>query len=343
MRNFIKFNLSKQTMKTQWFSNKLHDLWYGPHRYGWWLWPFSLIVQVIHGFRRIVLETFRKPLDIPVIVVGNLTVGGVGKTPLVIALAERLSARGLRVGIVTRGYGATIRQFPHEVLSSDDAEAVGDEPKLLSLKTNCPVVLAPKRLQAVHYLLKKYHSQVIISDDGLQHYAMPRKVEIVVVDGVRKFGNGLCLPAGPLRESIKRLEEVDFIVVNGEVAAHNKYPDQVGVYAMDMVPSLPRSLYTGESVLWETVGTPFSALAAIGHPERFFALLRQLGLVFDSHVFPDHHVFVRQELERLDKPLVMTEKDAVKCHAFATESMYCLPVEARLSESFWTTLWSHIT
>ncbi|MCR9192333.1 MAG: tetraacyldisaccharide 4'-kinase [Gammaproteobacteria bacterium] len=326
-----------------WFESWVNALWYGQSRVRLLLWPLSIVFQGIGMLRRKWLEWRRKPLNIPVIVVGNLTVGGVGKTPLVIALAQQLSAKGLRVGIVSRGYGANVRHFPHEVSTDDDAKGVGDEPKLIALKTRCPVVIAPKRLQAVHYLLKHHHVQIIISDDGLQHYAMPRAIEIAVVDGMRGFGSGRCLPAGPLRESPRRLEEVDFIVVNGAQRAHTHYPRQVDIHRMDLQPGLPQSLETGASAAWSTLAEPFSAVAGIGHPERFFELLRQLGVAFEPHDFPDHHVFVSKELERLKKPVLMTEKDAVKCRVFATESMYCLPVEAKLSDEFWTELWSRIT
>lgn len=321
-------------------------LWYSQSRLSWLLWPVSLMLQSISWVRRKALEATRQALDVPVIVVGNITVGGVGKTPLVIALAQYFCTKGLRVGIVSRGYGATIRAFPHEVLETDDAKNVGDEPKLISLKTACPVVIAPKRIQAVKYLLEKYQSQIIISDDGLQHYALPRTVEIVVIDGMRGFGNGFCLPAGPLRESPKRLRQVDFIVINGTMSADESFgkmnSDQM-IYKMDIVSNLPHAIPANNPVAWTTLKTPLSAVAAIGHPERFFALFDTLGLAYQPYVFPDHHAFSTEELERLPKPIVMTEKDAVKCYAFGIESMYCVPVEAKLNEEFWTALWLQIT
>ncbi len=329
-------------MRNSWFNTWVEKLWYGQNRFRFLLWPLSLLFQWLSQIRRKWLESRRPSVAVPIIVVGNVTVGGVGKTPLVIALAQHLSGKGLRVGIVSRGYGAKIRHFPHEVKAEDTAQQVGDEPKLMALKTDCPVVIAPKRMQAVNYLLTQHQAQIIISDDGLQHYAMPRTIEIVVMDGMRGFGSGLCLPAGPLRESPKRLQEVDFIVVNGEQTEHTLYPHHVGVYQMDLTPELPRSLFTGKSVAWTALNTPCSAVAGIGHPERFFALLTQLGVVFQPHAFPDHHRFLSKELEQLPKPLVMTEKDAVKCCAFVTESMYCLPVEAKLSDEFWTKIWSRV-
>lgn len=277
-------------------------------------------------------------MSVPIIVVGNLTVGGVGKTPLVIALAQYFTAQGLRVGIVSRGYGAHIRKFPHCVCEEDAAWLVGDEPKLLALKTQCPVVIAPNRLQAVQYLLQHHQSQLIISDDGLQHYAMPRQIEIAVIDGVRGLGSGMCLPAGPLRESASRLQQVDFIVVNGAQTVHTPYGNS---YHMIMQADLPHS-FKGQSLAWDEIEMPCSAVAGMGHPERFFALLSQLGVVFQPYKFADHHEFTPEDLACLQKPVIMTEKDAVKCCAFATDAMYYLPVEAKLSDEFWTKIWSQI-
>lgn len=207
MLNYIGCKPMQSLMFTSRFNRWIDTLWYGKNPVRYLLWPASLVFQAAAWLRRAWLKGRQQPLSVPVIVVGNLTVGGVGKTPLVIALAHYLTQKGLRVGIVSRGYGAKIRTFPHCVQQGDTATLVGDEPKLLALKTGCPVVIAPKRLQAVQYLLEHYHSQVIISDDGLQHYAMPRTVEIVVVDGMRGMGSGLCLPAGPLRESERRLQQ----------------------------------------------------------------------------------------------------------------------------------------
>lgn len=206
-------------------SSFLEQLWYGHHHpLQWILRPLSWVYSAIVSARRYFLQRFSQiSCPVPVIVVGNITVGGVGKTPLVIELAKRIQQKGLRVGIVSRGYGAAIKQFPYEVQANDSALKVGDEPLLLAQKTKCPVVIAPKRTQAVRYLLEKHQSQIIISDDGLQHYRMGRAIEIAVIDGTRGLGNGFCLPAGPLRESAMRLEQVDFIVVN-EGKWNNAYP-----------------------------------------------------------------------------------------------------------------------
>lgn len=297
----------------------------------------ALIYQWITQTRRWYLESFgQHQFDVPIIVVGNITVGGVGKTPLVIALAQALRARGLRVGIVSRGYGSSVKQWPYEVDFNDSAALVGDEPLLIAKKTKCPVVIAPRRVKAVQYLLEKHQSQIIISDDGLQHYAMGRAVEIAVMDGVRGFGNGLCLPAGPLRENSSRLTQVDFIIVHGD---HAK-PIQAA-YRMDLLPGSLTQLVSGQEMSWSSLQHPVAAVAGIGHPERFFATLRSLGAVFKPYSFADHYPFRRDDFLAIERTVVMTEKDAVKCVPFATETMYFLPVDAILSERFWEALWSH--
>lgn len=315
-------------------------VWYDFHPIRWVLWPISWIYCLVTVIRRHYLMHFHHAAaDVPVIVVGNITVGGVGKTPLVIAIANALTAKGVRVGIVSRGFGATANRFPLEVQCDDNALWVGDEPLLLARKTKCPVVISPKRRSAVAYLVKKYQSQVIISDDGLQHYAMKRVIEIAVFDGVRGIGNGMCLPAGPLRERVSRLKRVDFIVINGESAL----AEVVGfdcVYQMNLVPGAVTNLLRGTPLL-ERSTTPMAAVAAIGHPERFFTTLRALNIPFHPYPFPDHYRFKPETLVQFKEKIVMTEKDAVKCLPFATDAMYFLPVEALLSTRFWEQLWSH--
>ncbi len=313
---------------------RFDKLWYTPHPVRWVLFPFALLYQAIAVLRRNYLCCFKQhKFAVPIIVVGNLTVGGVGKTPLVVAMTQQLQKRGLRVGIVSRGYGASVTQFPHEVLENATAVFVGDEPLLLAQKTGCPVVIAPDRVQAVRYLLDKHQSQVIISDDGLQHYRMGRAIEIAVIDGVRGVGNGLCLPAGPLRESVKRLHSVDFVVVNG-----GAWP---GGYRMDLRPGEITQLVSGKMIPVAALSHPVAAVAAIGHPQRFFAALQALGITFNAYSFADHHQFQPNELTFPEKTVVMTEKDAVKCKAFATDDMYFLPVDAVVCSEFWDKLWSH--
>lgn len=327
---------------SQWVSG----CWY---QQKWWcqcLWPFAWLFEQISKLRRVYLERFvQKPCPIPVIVVGNLTVGGVGKTPFVIALAQQLTARGLRVGIVSRGYRATIRHFPHQVTLSDTAMQVGDEPLLLVRHTQCPVVIAPKRVQAVNYLIRHCQSQVVISDDGLQHYALSRALEIVIIDGQRGFGNELCLPAGPLREPKRRVLEADFVVINDTGAsANNKataflYKNHPHCFSMQLLPGAVTQLMSGQPILPTTLKQPVAAVAAIGHPERFYATLQTLSIAFKPYTFADHYRFQPHDLQVAEKTIVMTEKDAVKCISFATDSMYFLPVVAKICDKFWEALW----
>ncbi|MDF1645850.1 MAG: tetraacyldisaccharide 4'-kinase [Legionellaceae bacterium] len=306
----------------------LNQLWYEKHALAWVLYPFSWVYRWIVAIRRWFLTRFcQTHFDVPVVIVGNLTVGGVGKTPLVIALAEHFGRRGLRVGIVSRGYGARIQHFPYEVQSNDVASQVGDEPLLIAQKTQVPVVIAPKRVEAVLYLLEKHTIDLVISDDGLQHYAMARTLEIVVIDGIRRFGNGLCLPAGPMREPKKRLKTADFIVVNGE----GNWP---GAYRMDLIPGnmYPEALPKHVSV---------AAITGIGHPERFFDTLTKLGIIYKPYRFPDHHQFVQKDLDVAEDIVVMTEKDAIKCHSFLNKPIYILPVQAQVMDDFWGQLDAH--
>lgn len=312
----------------------MDKLWYSNHPLRWFLWPIAYLYKLIAFLRRIYLIKFHQEhFAVPVIVVGNLTVGGVGKTPLVIVLAKEFCKQGLRVGIVTRGYGASIKKFPHEVRGDDEPTLVGDEPLLLARNTPCPVVIAPKRVEAVRYLIAKHRSQIIISDDGLQHYAMGRAVEIVVIDGVRKLGNGLCLPAGPLREGVSRLQQADLVVVNG-----GEWP---GALAMDLRPAKLKQITSNKEVDLANLVPPIGAVAAIGHPQRFFDSLGELGLkIARNYSFADHHAFTPGDLPK-EKTLIMTEKDAVKCRLFAQEHWYFLAVEAKLEDLFWQALWSH--
>lgn len=314
-----------------WFIEKV---WYGKHPLQWVLWPFSLIYQAITWLRSGFLKKFKQTVSpVPVIVVGNITVGGVGKTPLVIAIAQKLQQKGVKVGIVSRGYGAKNKQFPYEVQKNDTASWVGDEPLLMARKALCPVVIAPKRSKAILYLQKKHQVQVVISDDGLQHYAMGRSLEIAVLDGKRGLGNEKLLPAGPLRESKKRLEHVDFIVVN----------EGDGTFGFDMhlSPTSLTNLLTEKTINPQELTKRVAAVAAIGNPQRFYSTLSQLGIEFSEHSYPDHYQFKPKDFIHFESWVVMTEKDAVKCQAFASDHMVYLPVEAQLSQAFWSALWTH--
>lgn len=316
----------------------LEKIWYGSHPFYIFLLPFSGCFRFIAWIRRVVLSRIsQKKPDVPLIVVGNITVGGVGKTPLVIALAQAFIKKGVRVGIVSRGYGAQANQFPLLVKPDSEARWVGDEPLLLARRCACPVVIGPKRNQAVALLVQQYQCQLIISDDGLQHYAMGRTLEIAVVDGQRGVGNGHCLPAGPLREPVSRLKSCDMVVVNGVL--QKPLAGIESLYRMTLIPGKLTSIKTGQTAVPGEFDASVAAVAAIGNPARFYATLTQLGLDFKQYSFPDHHFFSANELQLPEKWVVMTEKDAVKCYPFAAPEWYYLPVEASLDADFWQALY----
>lgn len=312
----------------------IDKVWYGKHPLQWALLPLSWGFRLITRVRRSYLQRFCQiQCPVPLIVVGNLTVGGVGKTPLVIELAKKMQQKGLKVGIVSRGYGAQIKNYPYEIQLNDSADQVGDEPILLAQRTKCPVVISPKRTAAVNYLLEKHKVQIIISDDGLQHYKMGRAIEIAVIDGVRGLGNGLCLPAGPLRETDARLKQVDFIIVNEGLWDN--------AYTMNLIPGKIIKLLTQEEINPGSFVGEIAAVAAIGNPQRFYSTLRQLGIEFTAYSYPDHYQFKYKDLNYRESMIIMTEKDAVKCHSFNSDKLYYLPVEAKLNDAFWQALWSH--
>lgn len=309
-------------------------IWYGKLRYwGFLLYPLAILYQLASGIRRLYLTYNQQKYSVPIIVVGNITAGGVGKTPLVIELVKQLQLKGLRVGIVSRGYGAKISVYPYQIQIHDKANQVGDEPLLLAQRTQCPVVIDPCRTQAVDYLINTYQPQVIVSDDGLQHYRMGRSIEIVVVDGTRNLGNGLCLPAGPLRESERRLQEVDFVVVNQGLRS--------GAYGMSLVPGAITQIKTGNPLAQVKTDSFWQAIAAIGNPQRFYSTLDTLGLNYQYRSFADHYQFKATDFDSYSDSIIMTEKDAVKCREFCSDTMYYLPVNAVLEDAFWRALWSH--
>ncbi|MDO6681177.1 tetraacyldisaccharide 4'-kinase [Oceanobacter sp. 5_MG-2023] len=289
--------------------------WYRSPLFNIWLLPLQGLFWLAVTLRRF-FYALLPPLSsaVPVIVVGNISVGGTGKTPLIIWLANRAQEMNMRVGIVSRGYGGETDNYPLEVRQDTSASECGDEPKLLFERLGCPVVVDPQRKRAVDYLAGKV--DLVLSDDGLQHYAMARVAELVVVDGERGFGNGWLLPIGPLREPETRLDSVDRVIVNGK--------DFV------LQPLAMINAITAERMdLLTLANEEVHAVAGIGHPERFFNTLRQLGLTPLEHPFADHHPFTANDLAFDDnKPVVMTEKDWVKCRSFVTENCWYVPVDA---------------
>lgn len=306
-------------------------LWYRTTALTLLLLPLSWLFRGAAALRRLAYrrgwrKTYRMPA--PVIIVGNITVGGTGKTPLVIWLIEFLQRQGCRPGVISRGYGGKAKAWPGEVTPDSDPYEVGDEPVLIARHARCPVVVGPNRVLAAQTLLANYDCDVIVSDDGLQHYALERDVEIAVIDGERRHGNRQCLPAGPLREPIQRLREVDIVVANGG--------GRPGEYVMNLAGERARNL--ADESRWlplsEFRGEPVHAVAGIGHPERFFNALRKQGLSITAHRFPDHHRYRARDLNFGDaSPVLMTEKDAVKCRAIAASHHWYVPVEAKIAEA----------
>jgi tetraacyldisaccharide 4'-kinase len=265
---------------------------------------------------------------VPVVVVGNITVGGTGKTPLVLWIARHLAEHGWRPGVVTRGYGGRARVWPQRVTPDSDPRSVGDEPVVLARRAGVPVVADPDRPRGVRELLAQ-GCNVVVSDDGLQHYRLHRDVEIAVVDGGRGVGNGRCLPAGPLREPRSRLQSVDARVVNDATASD--------AWSMRLVPNGFRRVANSQATapLDHFRGRRVHALAGIGNPGGFFRQLRTLGAEVVERAFPDHHRFRASDLEFADHDaVVMTEKDAVKCRSFAGPDSWYLAVDVEIDPGF---------
>ena len=307
--------------------------WYGRPGLLWMLVPLELVFRAIVALRARVRSRVLPP--VPVIIIGNITVGGSGKTPLVIWLANALQARGLRVGVVSRGHGGG-GPFPLRVDGRTAVVDCGDEPALVARSTGAAVVVDPDRRRALASLLQ-LGVDVVLSDDGLQHLALPRTVEIAVVDARRGLGNGHCLPTGPLREPAGRLASVGLVVVNG--AGPFRYP---GAVPMTLVPTLFRKVDgTAEplsiSAFRDRFGDRVAAVAGIGDPPRFFASLRALGFFVDEYPFPDHHVFAAGDLPAGNGGagvVVMTAKDAVKCAGLAGVDAWYLEIDAQLPPTF---------
>lgn len=331
---------------------ELQRRWYGKPGWLWLLLPSEILYRLItalrrRAFRSGLLASWRAP--VPVVVVGNVAVGGTGKTPIVVALCEALRKRGFTPGIVSRGYGANPPSFPYLVTAYSPVEASGDEPLLLARRTGCPVVIAPDRPAAVRFLLEQQLLQqhpcdVVISDDGLQHYALARDIEWIVLDGARGIGNGHCLPVGPLREPKRRLNDAAALLINCTglpETAESAVEPVAPRFEFRLQPGAMVHLATGREVAaaeWGAAHPRVHAVAGIGNPQRFFDTLRALGCTPVEHPFADHHVFSRNDLRFAERlPLVMTEKDAVKCTAMVAgdtaADIWFLRVDAALPDS----------
>lgn len=311
---------------------RILDSWYAQAPVPWWL---AALVPVYRGLRWLHLLPWRlgwrsaQPLPVPVIVVGNLTVGGSGKTPTVIALVEHLASRGWQPGVVSRGYGGTTRAATLLHAGHGPAE-VGDEPCLIHRRSGVPVAVAAQRGEAARLLLERGGVDVIIADDGLQNPSLARDIEICVIDGQRRFGNARLLPAGPLREPLARLSDVDLLVCNGGEPGPGEYPMQLEAAGARQLGE------QGQSVsLAHFSGQRVHAVAGIGNPRRFFDMLRGYGLRPMEHAFADHHDFKQEDFGFAEPlPVLMTEKDAVKAIRLDLADAWYVPVSARLPGAF---------
>lgn len=304
-------------------------------------WLYAAVVGVRRwlyrrGWRR------RVQVAVPVIVVGNITAGGAGKTPLVIELVQRLRAEGWKPGVASRGYGRQDGGTPRWVQADTTPDLGGDEPVLIAHKTGAPVRVDRDRVAAARALVGK-GCDIVVSDDGLQHYRLARDIEIEVIDANRRYGNGRMLPAGPLREPASRSEECDFRVVNlgqGGESGTAQAGSGFGEWQMRLRIDSAVPMVGGRTRALSTfAGQRVHAVAGIAHPQRFFAMLRELGIAVVPHAFPDHHHYRPQDLELGSQlPVLMTEKDAVKCAAFANAWCYSVPLQAELPAAFWVAL-----
>ena len=289
----------------------------------------ALAVLRRQAYRHGLLRVHRLP--VPVAIVGNVTVGGTGKTPLVLRLVELLRGAGFSPGIVSRGYGGEAVAKPRQVDGGSDPALVGDEPVLLARRSGVPVWVGSDRVAAALALLRQHRCDVVVCDDGLQHYRLHRDVEVAVIDGTRSIGNGRCLPAGPLREPAARLDQVDLVVTNGPARG----PGQ----AMTLVPGPLVNLADPSRTMpcVELRGATVHGVAGTGNPSRFFALLRSLGMEVIEHAFPDHYRYRSDSLSFGDcEPILMTEKDAVKCERLRLPDprrVWFVPVEACLVDA----------
>ena len=306
------------------------------------LWPLSLIFGALAAIRRRLYEkqyfTSTK-LRVPVIVVGNINVGGTGKTPCVIWLAGKLLDRGYKPGIITRGYAGSSR-VPQRAAIDGDPAAIGDEALLLARRCACPVWAGRSRVAAAQALLAAHPDcDVIISDDGLQHYALDRDIELVVLDGERGYGNGMLLPAGPLREPVSRLHDVDALIINGgTLFPPSILPSAVPAFDMRLEGETFYQLRDGgrNASSKDFTDKPVHAMAAIGNPRRFFNRLHDLGISFTPHVFPDHHAYTAADCAfDTGAAVIMTEKDAVKCERLAADDAdwWALRVDAEIDQA----------
>ncbi|MED7819649.1 MULTISPECIES: tetraacyldisaccharide 4'-kinase [unclassified Francisella] len=304
--------------------------------------PISIIFSKVATNRKLKQQQNQYKSKIPVVIVGNISVGGTGKTPVVRKLAQEYLAKGKNPVIISRGYGAKAESYPFEVNSATLASQCGDEPAMLydALNGQVPIIISPQRVDSVKYIEKIYpNTDVIISDDGLQHYKLARDKEIVVVDASRMFGNQLCIPAGPLRESIERLSSVDEVIIIGDCSEDDKkflrsYNQNITfakIVATEFVNLVSGARFSKD----EFSANNIVAVVGIGNPEKFFETLAQNNIkIEDKEIFKDHHKFVQQDFSNIkdNQAVIMTYKDAIKCKSFARENWWYLDIELQYNQ-----------
>lgn len=309
---------------------KSPKFWYKKNFISYGLLPLSFIyilIYIIHRWFGKIFYKYKSP--VPIIVVGNITVGGTGKTPLVIYLAKFLQEQGYKPGIISRGYGGNSKNYPLSLDANSKVVDTGDEALLIFRRTQYPVVVGPDRNVAIKLLLKKNNCNIIISDDGLQHHKLKADIKIALIDIAIGLGNGFCLPAGPLREPVDRLKLVDFVINNYNTSTNTNNDDFGMMLEPVLFYNLKNTNLTKQAIYFKD--KTIHAVAGIGNPARFFQTLRQLGLDIIEHAFPDHYYFKKSDFPFAKEVVIITEKDAVKCDTIVDSNFWCLSVQAKLS------------
>lgn len=323
------------------FKKFIEQRWYSSAGILWLLFPFELLFCLLANIQRRRLEAQQTRFEVPVIIVGNIAVGGTGKSPVLTELVHFFTSKGLVPGVVSRGYGRSVTT-PLLVSHDTPVAAVGDEPKMIAEQCRCPVAVGADRVEATKLLLDSAHVDVILSDDGLQHNQLGRDIEIIVVDALRGFGNGHLLPVGPLREKKSRLREAQWVVVtSSDLVDKSVGPELENLIETRIEVTGLRKLGSREllplTVLEEHEN--IVAVAGIGNPDKFFKTLDRLGLVYQKKVFADHHHFENKDFIDINGALVMTDKDAIKCESLALTNAYALQIKLSFPDDFLNTLY----
>ena len=313
----------------KWLAKNIEANWYRSFWANVWLLPLSAVFYILSHMRRLYILNVKAPekrSSVPVVVIGNITVGGTGKTPLTCFLVEALKQKDVRIGVISRGYGSNAPSYPYLVGHEDSSLIAGDEPKLLQQRLGCPVIIGADRNASIDLMISTQNVDLILCDDGLQHYQMYRDYELVLLDAKRQLGNGWLLPVGPLREGRWRLSSVDCVIENGNSQSMTIKPESWVNVSTGEVRGLNSFSYGNDENL------ELKAICGIGNPQRFWDSLQSLGVVSSNKAFPDHYQFSADDIPAHDTVL-MTEKDAVKCQGLTNPDMWYLKVSAQLAES----------